>query len=95
VRVELLEGATGDLRNAVEWYALRSVRTATAFIHEIDRGLDLVSRTSALWPEFEAGTRRYVLRRYPYSVIYRVHEGVVEVVAIAHHRRKPGYWSKR
>jgi hypothetical protein len=58
VQVELLEGAAGDLRNAVAWYALRSGRTSAAFIHEIDRGLELVSRTPALWPEFEAGTRR-------------------------------------
>jgi hypothetical protein len=31
----------------------------------------LIASSPAIWPNFEAGTRRYVLRKFPYSIIYR------------------------
>jgi len=34
-----------------------------------------------------------VLRRFPFGVVYRVLAGEIQVVAVAHHRRKPGYWA--
>ena len=42
-----------------------------------------------------SGTRRFVMRRFPFTVIYRDREKLIEVVAVAHGRRKPGYWKKR
>ena len=47
------------------------------------------------WPIYLHGTWRYLLDRFPYSVIYREKSGVIQIIAMAHHRRKPGYWSKR
>ena len=40
----------------------------------------------------EEGNRKRVLHRFPYSVIYEVLGSTVTVLAMAHHRRKPGYW---
>lgn len=41
------------------------------------------------------GTRSYPLRRYPYSLHYRIEPELIRVLAFAHHRRRPGYWKKR
>jgi plasmid stabilization system protein ParE len=41
------------------------------------------------------GTRRLGMMRFPYSIVYRVKTDVVEVVAVAHQRRRPGYWRER
>jgi toxin ParE1/3/4 len=35
------------------------------------------------------------LVRFPYTVIYREARGVVQVLAVAHKRRQPGYWASR
>jgi hypothetical protein len=49
----------------------------------------------------EAGTllprrvRRWLVRRFPYSVIYREEPARVFILALAHHRRKPRYWDNR
>jgi toxin ParE1/3/4 len=45
--------------------------------------------------EYLHGTRAYLLRRFPYIVAYRIAEHRVEVLAVAHGHRKPGYWSDR
>ena len=55
----------------------------------------MLAATPSVWPEFESGARRYVLRRYPFSIVYRVAGELIEVIAVAHQRRKPYYWRDR
>jgi len=62
---------------------------------ELDRAVDLILRTPQRWPLYVHGTRHYLLRRFPYSIVYREMSGVVRVVAVAHGRRRPGYWINR
>ncbi len=40
-------------------------------------------------------TRRLLLPRFPYQIVYRIRPGEIVVVAIAHSRRRPGYWKSR
>ena len=40
-------------------------------------------------------TRRWLVKGFPFGVIYRGSEHEVLVVAVAHQRKKPGYWSRR
>jgi len=47
------------------------------------------------WPEHLQGTRRFLLHRFPFSIVYRLKGDVIEVVAIAHAKRRPGYWKRR
>ena len=42
-----------------------------------------------------AGTRRLVLRRFPFDVVYLDEPDKLLIVAIAHHKRSPGYWRRR
>jgi len=39
--------------------------------------------------------RKVSLRGFPFSVVYREVDGVVQVLAVAHHRREPDYWTRR
>ena len=41
------------------------------------------------------GTQRYIMKRFPFVVVYRVAADGIEVVAVAHGSRKPGYWKNR
>ena len=51
--------------------------------------------TPNTWPAFDHGTRRFLLRRYPYNLIYRVEPTRLVIVAVAHAHRRPGYWKQR
>jgi len=44
---------------------------------------------------FSSGTRRYLLQRFPFSVVYRVEARRILIVAVAHARRRPSYWRSR
>ena len=42
-----------------------------------------------------SGVRRISLRGFPLAVYYFEFGGVIQIVAVAHHRKRPGYWTGR
>jgi len=80
---------------ARDFYAARNPAAAEAFTAEIERAIDAIGDTPEVWSPYLHGTRRYLLRRFPYSVIDRRAGDRLEVVAVAHQRRRPGYWRGR
>lgn len=94
-QVEYFPEARQELEDAFGWYLERNLQAADAFLREVDRAVAIIAAAPKVWPRFEAGTRRYVLQRFPYNVVYRETGRGIEVVAIAHHKRRPRYWHRR
>jgi toxin ParE1/3/4 len=84
-----------ETRAAVDWYRERSASAARVFVQEIDRAISRIAERPQIWPYYAHGTQRYLLRRFPFFVVYRQTSVRIVVVAIAHARRKPGYWKER
>jgi plasmid stabilization system protein ParE len=80
---------------ALAWYLERSRGAAEHFLADVDRAIELILEAPYRWPPYLHGARRYVLYKFPYSVIYRVSGDLVRVYAIAHAKRRPGYWKAR
>ena len=57
--------------------------------------LDRIEESPERWPSYIEGTRRLLFRRFPYFAVYKVLPQAVHVLAIAHARRRPGYWRRR
>ena len=94
-RVKFTPEALREIDDAFEWYFSRSSQAAEAFVGEATNAFALIASSPAIWPSFEAGTRRYILRKFPYSIIYREIQYGIEVIAVAHHKRRPRYWRGR
>ena len=85
-----------DAEEAKKWYEQRSTSAARGFVLAVDAGVRAILEAPERWPQYRHGCRRYVLRRYPYNLIYRTPDGVdVEIVAVAHQKRRPTYWRDR
>lgn len=95
MKLEFHPGAEADATEAQFWYAERSAIAARAFLTELTASVERVAQAPKAWPLYLAGTRRYFFPTFPFSLVYRVTENTLTVVAVAHHRRKPGYWSSR
>ncbi len=93
--IEFHPEALAEADAAVLWYKARSPAAAEAFLAEIDSTLSLLENTPLVWGEFRPGLRRAMLKRFPFAIVYRVNENRVQVVAVAHGRRRPGYWRLR
>lgn len=89
-----LDPARRELLNAIEYYEQQNALGAQ-LLAEFDQIIALLRETPALGPRTDHGARRVLLRRFPYSVIYVVDEKELLIVAVAHQRRKPGYWVDR
>ena len=89
--------ADRELQEGAAYYAREgNAELGLAFIEELERTLDLLCahpRMGAPWRR--GGRRRFPLRRFPYSVIYYIKGDELRVIALAHHRRRPGYWAGR
>jgi plasmid stabilization system protein ParE len=93
--LEIHPEAIAEARAARQWYQSRSDDAATAFFAELDLGMESIRTAPELYPPYLHGTRCYLLRRFPYLIVYRAASTAIQVLAVAHSRRRPGYWKTR
>ena len=93
--VEVLEPAAAEGLAAADWYRERSTAAAAAFELAIREGLAEIAENPDAWPTHVEGTRRFLLRRFPFEIVYILRDSRVLVVAIAHCKRRPAYWRER
>lgn len=75
--LELHPEAVEDALDGDAWYLQRSERTAGHFFAELERAVELILERPHAWRPHILGTRRFILTKFPYSVIYKatgVHE---------------------
>jgi plasmid stabilization system protein ParE len=94
-RIEIHPAALAELKSAIEWYLERSEPAAEEFVAEVDRAIARASESPRRWPVGEFETRRFVLQRFPFAIIYRERSSDVQILAFAHGHRRPGYWKER
>jgi plasmid stabilization system protein ParE len=95
IDVAFLPSAESDYIGALAWYMERSERAAVGFEAAVNAALRSIAVAPTRWPFCDGRHRLYVLRRYPYSVIYRVESDGVLVVAVAHAKRSADFWRDR
>lgn len=95
-QLRLRSVAKSELRDATAWYAERSNEVAERFIAEEARTFALIEKfpmTGGAVPGVpDADIRRLPVHNFPYHVVFLRLPDRVTVLAIAHDRRKPGYW---
>jgi len=94
-RVEFDRAAIEEGEEAYHWYAKRSQRAADALMTELDAAVEAIRAQPTLFAFYMHGCRRYLLKRFPYAVVYRELPDMIQVVAVAHGKRRPGYWKRR
>jgi toxin ParE1/3/4 len=94
-RVVFHPQAEEETLHAVEWYAERSLIAARAFVEELNRMLLFAADSPEAWPIGPGGARRIVFPRFPFDLVFRVKDELIEIVAVAHQRRRPSYWLNR
>ena len=88
--------ALAELHDAAAFYTLKAnVELGLAFVAEFERTANLVLANPLSGGIFRGSRRRYILRRFPYSIIYQIAAEELRILAVAHHRRRPGYWAQR
>ena len=95
IQVTILHEAEVELREAVAYYEEKSPGLGLDLEAEIERSIRMIRDFPGWWPLREDGTRRYLTHRFPYLVIYAYLKERIWIIAIAHCKRRPGYWKDR
>ena len=95
MKVEFNPLANDELVAAHAYYESRLVGLGDDFVAEVSRGLRTIDAMPNSWQAIRPGTRRFLLDRFPYGLVYQVRDDTIRVMAVAHLRRRPGYWRGR
>ena len=87
--------AEAEVLQALEWYVQRSPLAARAFVHELTSVVRLAARSPMTWPRTFGNTRHILFPRFPFDLVFRLKGDEIEIVAVAHQRRRPSYWKDR
>ena len=87
--------ARRELLKYRRWYSERSEAAAEGFAREISHAIERIVESPETYPLTRRQRRRFVLFKYPFDVIYSSSPTEIEIIAIAHHSRKPHYWARR
>lgn len=87
--------AEAELAAAARFYERKVPGLGTRFRGEVDAAVPRILETPDRWRVLEHGIRRFLMRRFPYSILYRIEGEVVRILVVKHHRRHPDFWKGR
>jgi toxin ParE1/3/4 len=98
--VLLLEEAVQEGEEAASWYEAQREGLGREFREAFSHSLDVLREgflTGSPWPGLlgKRGIRRIQMGRFPYHLVFVINDRSITVLAIAHQRRRPGYWRNR
>ena len=84
-----------EVREGYRWYESKSVGLGEDFLNELESAYKIILELPDTWPIISNSFRRYLLKRFPYGVIYKTSKDRIFIVAVMHLSREPYYWRKR
>jgi plasmid stabilization system protein ParE len=95
IPIRVLPQAEAELLHEVEYYSSARAGTGIRFQAAIEAAIERAARHPLGGAPSPRGTRSVLVKGFPFSVVYRADERELLVVAVAPHRRRPGYWLVR
>ena len=94
-RIVFHPDADRELEQAQAWYEERVAGLGRMFFSEIESAIHTIQDSPDTWPKYMAGARRFLVHRFPFAIIYRHYDHAIQVIAVMHLKRRPGYWTPR
>ncbi len=88
--------AQAEVRAAIAYYEGQRAGLGEEFQTEVEHAIQRIVQIPQLFPPCgNQGLRMFVMRRFPYTIYYLELDASIWVAAVAHQRRRPGYWAHR
>lgn len=87
--------AVSELIHSVEYYQERVENLGIEFLDEVINTIFRILEFPDAFTQFSQNSRRCLLNRFPFAIIYQIRENEIFIVAITHLSMKPGYWIER
>jgi hypothetical protein len=93
--IEFFPEAEQEMIEAALYYQSLSSGLGNEFLAAVERAVHSIATSPQTWPILEGDLRRRLIKRFPFGILYRIEPDEILIVAVAHLRKKPGYWKKR
>jgi len=87
--------AEAELNQAVDYYNACRPDLGWDFAQEVHLAIQSILAHPEAWTPLSKHTRRCLVRRFPYGVIYQMLGDTIRIIAVMHLNRRPGYWRDR
>ncbi|SMC43812.1 type II toxin-antitoxin system RelE/ParE family toxin [Moheibacter sediminis] len=94
-KTTILFAALQDLDDAVNWYNEIQPELGKDLVLKFQQALIEIEEKPLLSQKLNQGFRKVNLKRFPYKLVFKIEEKEIIIIAVAHHKRKSGYWKKR
>ena len=95
-KIEFHDEAAAEYDASFDWYLEHSPDAARKFDAEMEHAISQITKFPLRWASGPLNTRRYLLRRFPFLLIFRERPfDEIQIIAVAHTSRRPDYWKTR
>jgi len=84
-----------EMMESARYYEAQQEGLGKRFLAEIQSAIRRIAINPAMFHQVQADIRRCCISRFPYGIVFREAPAEIEIVAIIHFKRRPGYWSSR
>jgi plasmid stabilization system protein ParE len=95
LKVRFLNPARKELLRAVDYYEDAADGLGGEFLKAVESTLENLKRNPKIGISVDTSLRKLKLVRFPFSLIYSIDPSEIQIIALAHDRREPGYWDDR
>lgn len=94
MNIRFLDPAEGEMLESAQFYEDQAVGLGERFLDEVEGCVELLLDRPHIGRPV-GRFRRFPLRKFPFTLIYTIEGNDLVVVAVSHHRRRPGHWMGR
>jgi plasmid stabilization system protein ParE len=87
--------AEAEFNKAIEYYGQFQPELGFEFVKEVYATINRIIQYPDAWSALSNNSRRCLVSRFPYGVIYQVKSRSLRIIAVAHLNRRPDYWVER
>ena len=95
MKAEFHPTASDEIVETTAYYESEVPGLGDRFIAEVESIIEVLCDQANIGQSVGDKLRRILLARFPYSLIYSIESERIWIIAVAHHRRRPGYWQER
>ncbi|WP_209332957.1 type II toxin-antitoxin system RelE/ParE family toxin [Lunatimonas salinarum] len=93
MNVRFLRSAKFEIDESYAYYESKRVGLGKDFMDEVYYAVKRITDNPMAWSQLSQRTRRCLVNRFPFGIIYQIRDHEILVLAVAHLHRKPRYWN--
>ncbi len=95
MRLRIHPDASAEIEREAQYYEGQAPGLGLAFLDEVDFYVERIFEAPMQYREVETGIRKCVLEQFPFTIRFRVSDGLVEILVVRHDARSDEFGQER